>query len=95
MMPFHPLAVLGQIGNIRDDNIDAQQFGFRKHQAAVDDDDIVTPAYGHAVHPKLAQAPEGYDVQFPVGMRCIDRSTGCRRERPARAVRVGRVPSPA
>jgi hypothetical protein len=61
---FYPLAVLGQVGNIRDNNIDAQQFGFGKHQAAVDDDDIVTPAYGHAVHPELAQAAEGYDVQF-------------------------------
>ena len=61
---FHPLAVFGQIGDVRDNNIDAQQFGFRKHQAAVDDDDVVTPANGHAVHPELAQAPEGYDVQF-------------------------------
>ena len=61
---LHPLAIFGQVGDIRDNNIDAQQFGFRKHQAAVDDDDIVTPAYGHAVHSELAQAAEGYDVQF-------------------------------
>ena len=30
----------------------------------VDDDDIVTPTHGHAVHSELAQAAEGYDVQF-------------------------------
>ena len=58
------LPVFGQVGDIRDNNIDAQKLGFRKHQAAVDDDDIVTPSYGHAVHPELAQAAEGYDVQF-------------------------------
>ena len=61
---FDPLAVLGQVGNIRDNNVDAQQFGLGKHQAAVDDDNIVSPAYGHAVHSELAQAAEGYDVQF-------------------------------
>ena len=61
---LHLLAVFGQVGNIGDDNIDAQQFGFRKHQAGVDDDDVVTPAHGHAVHPELAEAAEGYDVQF-------------------------------
>ena len=60
----YPLPVLDQVGNIGDNNIDAEQFGFRKHQAGVDDDDIVTPAYGHAVHPELAQAAEGHDVQF-------------------------------
>ena len=60
----HPLPVLDQVGNIRDDNIDAQQLGFRKHQARVDDDDIVTPANGHAVHSELAQPAQGHDVQF-------------------------------
>ena len=61
---LHPLPVFGQVGNIRDNNVDAQQFGLGKHQAAVDDDNIVTPSDGHAVHPELAQAAEGYDVQF-------------------------------
>ena len=59
-----PLPVFDQVGDIGDNNIDAQQFGLRKHQAAVDDDDIVTPSYGHAVHSELAQAAKGYDVQF-------------------------------
>ena len=60
----HPLAVFGQVGDIGDDDVDAQQFGFGKHQAGVDDDNVVTPANGHAVHPELAQAAQGHDVQF-------------------------------
>ena len=60
----HPLAVLDQIGNIGHNDVDAEQFGFRKHQAGVDDDNVVTPANGHAVHPELAQAAQGYNLQF-------------------------------
>jgi hypothetical protein len=61
---LYPLTVFDQVGDIGHNDIDAQQFGFRKHQAAVDDNDIVTPTHGHAVHSELAQAAEGYDVQF-------------------------------
>ena len=60
----HPLPVFDQIGNIGDNNVDAQQFGFGKHQAGIDDDDVVTPANGHAVHSELAQAAQGHNVQF-------------------------------
>ena len=60
----HLLAVLDQVGNVGHNNIDAQQFGFRKHQAGVDDDDVVAPAHGHAVHPELAQSAQGHNLQF-------------------------------
>ena len=58
------LPVLHQIGNIGYNNIDAEEFGFRKHEAGIDDNDVVPPAYGHAVHPELAQAAEGHNLQF-------------------------------
>ena len=58
----HLLAVFDQIGDVGDNNVDAEQFGFGKHQPGVDDDNVVTPANGHAVHPELAQAAQGYDV---------------------------------
>ncbi len=60
----HALPVLDQIGNVGNDDIHAQQFGFREHQAGIDDDDVVTPAHGHAVHSELAQAAEGHNMQF-------------------------------
>ena len=87
---FHPLPVFDQVGNIGNNNVDAQQFGFGKHQAGVDDDDIVTPAHGHAVHSELAQAAEGYDVQFSSWHAVVlivaqADVAACGRERPARA----------
>ena len=50
----HPLAVLNQVGNIRHYNIHTQQFGFGEHQTSVDDDNVVAPTHGHAVHSELA-----------------------------------------
>ena len=58
------LAVFDEIGNVGDDDVDAQQFGFGEHQAGVDDDDVVAPAHGHAVHAELAQAAQRHDMQF-------------------------------
>ena len=56
-----------QIGDVGDDDVDAEQFGFGEHQAGVDDDDVVAPANGHAVHSELAQAAEGYNMEFMRG----------------------------
>ena len=64
MMRANPLPVFGQIGNIRNDDVDAQQFGLGEHQASVDDDDVIAPAHGHAVHSELAQTAEGHNMQF-------------------------------
>ena len=53
------LAVLDEIGNVGDNDVDAEQFGLGEHEAGVDDDDVVAPANGHAVHAELAQAARG------------------------------------
>ena len=60
----HALAVLDEIGDVGDHDIDAEQFGFGEHQSGVDDDDVVSPADGHAVHAELAEAPQRDDLQF-------------------------------
>ena len=48
-----------QIGDVGNDDIDAEQFGFGEHQAGIDDDDVVSPADGHAVHAEFAEAARG------------------------------------
>src|SRR5579862_7539932 len=48
------VAILGEVGNIGHNDVDAKQFGFREHEAGVDDDNVVLPAHGHAVHSELA-----------------------------------------
>ena len=58
------LAVFDQVGDVGDDDIDAEQLGFREHEAGIDDDDVVAPANGHAVHAELAETAEGDDLQF-------------------------------
>jgi hypothetical protein len=60
-------AIFDEIRNVGNDNVDAQQFGFGEHQAGVDDDDVVTPANGHTVHPELAKTAERYDMQLSSG----------------------------
>src|SRR4030081_2512298 len=52
------LTIFDEIGNIRYNDVDAQQLGLREHQAGIDDDDVIPPADSHAVHTELAQAPE-------------------------------------
>ena len=58
------LAVFGEIGNVGDDDVDAEEFGFGEHESGVDDDDVVTPADSHAIHTELAQAAQGDNLQF-------------------------------
>jgi hypothetical protein len=58
------LTIFDEIGNIGYNNVDAQKFGLREHQAGVDDDDVIPPADGHAVHTELAQAPKRDNLQF-------------------------------
>ena len=61
------LAVFGEIRNVGNDDVDAEEFGFGEHESGVDDDDVVSPADGHAVHAEFAEAPEGNDLQFSGG----------------------------
>jgi hypothetical protein len=60
----NPLAVLDQVGDVGDDNVHAEQFGLGKHEAGVDDDDVVAPANGHAVHAEFAEPAEGNNLQL-------------------------------
>ena len=56
--------VFNQVGDIGDDDIDAEQFRLREHEAGVDHDNVVFPAEREAVHAELAQPAEGDDFQF-------------------------------
>ena len=51
-------AVLDEVGDIRHDDVHAEEFFFREHQAGVDDNNVVLPTEGHAVHTELAEAPQ-------------------------------------
>jgi hypothetical protein len=61
------LAVLDEVGDVGDNDVDAKQFGFGEHESGVDDDDVVSPADRHAVHAEFAEAPQGDDLQFSSG----------------------------
>ena len=52
-------AVFGEVADVGDNDVDAEQLFFGKHQAGVDDDNVILPAEGHAVHAELTKAPEG------------------------------------
>src|SRR6202022_654682 len=60
----YSVPILGEIRDIRDNDIHAQKFGFREHQSGIDDDDVIAPTHGHAVHSELAQAAQRYHLQF-------------------------------
>ncbi len=55
---FDLVAVFGEVGDVGDDDVDAEKLFFGKHQAGIDDDDVVLPAEGHAVHTELAEATQ-------------------------------------
>src|SRR5437667_8633007 len=63
------LAIFQQIGDIGDDDVNAQQLGFREHEAGVNHDDVVTPAKGNAVHAELNEAVERGEVHATAGHR--------------------------
>ncbi len=60
----HTLAILGEIRNVRNYDIYPEQFSLREHEPRIDNDDVVAPADGHAVHTELAEAPKRNDLQF-------------------------------
>src|SRR4051812_23469733 len=53
--PANVVAILEQVADVRHDDVDAEQFGLGKHEAGVDDDNVVAPANGHAIHAELAE----------------------------------------
>ena len=56
--------VLGEVGDVRHDDIDAEQLRFREHEAGIDDDDVVFPADSEAVHAEFAESAKGDDFQL-------------------------------
>src|SRR6266853_2823503 len=58
----HILAIFEEIRNVGNDDIDAQQLGFGKHQPRVDHDNVIAKADGHAVHTELAHPAERNNV---------------------------------
>src|SRR5947208_5106176 len=62
--PADKLPVFGEIRNFGDNDVHAQKFGLGEHQARINDDNVVTPAHGHAVHAELAQPAERHHVEF-------------------------------
>ena len=53
-----PRAILLQIGDIGNNQVNAEQFGFGEHHARVNDDDVVTETQGHHVHAEFAETAE-------------------------------------
>ncbi len=53
------VAIFREVADVGDDDVDPEEFFFWEHQSGVDDDDVILPAEGHAVHAELAKAPEG------------------------------------
>ena len=56
--------VFSEVGDVGHNDVDAEQFRFREHEAGVDHDDVVFPADREAVHSEFAEAAEGDDFQF-------------------------------
>jgi hypothetical protein len=56
--------VLNQVGDVGHDDVYAQELGFGKHEAGVDDDNVVFPAQGEAVHAEFAKSAERDDFKI-------------------------------
>ncbi len=63
-------AILLQIRDIRNHQIDAQKFRFGEHHARVDDDDVVTEPQRHHVHAEFAEAAERNGGEGMRGLTC-------------------------
>ncbi|GGH15781.1 hypothetical protein GCM10011586_37130 [Silvibacterium dinghuense] len=59
-------AILNKIGDVGDDNIHAEKFRFREHEAGVDDENVVFVAEGEAVHAEFAESAQRYDLELCV-----------------------------
>jgi len=55
---FDLVAILLEIGDVGDDEIDAEEFGFGEHHAGVNNDDGFADANGHHVHTEFAETTE-------------------------------------
>ena len=52
-------AILLQISDVGNDQVDAQELRFREHHARVDDDDLVAEPQCHHVHSEFAETTQG------------------------------------
>ena len=57
-------AVLDEVGDVRDDDVDAEELFFGEHEAGVDDEDVVAEVEGETVHAELAESAERDYLQF-------------------------------
>ena len=60
------LFVFLEIGEIRGDDVDTEEFGVGEHHAGVNNDDVIPVAEGHGVHAELAEAAERDYLQFTI-----------------------------
>ena len=58
------VAILGEVADIGYNDVDTEEFLFGEHQAGIDDDDVVLPSQGEAVHAELAQPSQRDYPQF-------------------------------
>ena len=70
------------VGEVRNDQIDAELVGVRKHDAGVDEDRGVLPGHRHHVHAELAEAAQRDDLERG---RRHDRYSGLIHRIPAKA----------
>ena len=64
------LAVLLEIGGVRDDDIHAEQLDFGEHHSGVNHDDVVAVTQGQHVHAELAQTAQGNCQQGRITQWC-------------------------
>ena len=57
---FGPLVDIAEVG---DNQVDAEHFGVRKHNAAVDNDRVALIFHNHGIAPDFPNAAQGYDSQ--------------------------------
>src|SRR6267142_986186 len=53
------MTILLEVGDVRNDKVNAEELGFREHHTGVYDDDVVAEAKRHHVHAKFAETAEG------------------------------------
>ncbi len=58
------LLVFDEVSNVGNDDVNAKQLTFRKHEAGVDHDNVVFPAKREAIHAEFAEAAEGDDFKL-------------------------------
>ncbi len=58
-----PGRALEEVREVRDDEVDAEQFGLREHRAGVDRDEGVGIGDGHRIQAELAEAPQRDDFE--------------------------------